>query len=54
MIGAHPVVIATQVGSQLEWDGTRIKVESVGRVLDEEVAAAIEAAIARARPTTKR
>jgi hypothetical protein len=32
----------------------RFKVESLGRVLDEEVAAAIEAATARARPAAKR
>jgi len=54
MIGPQPVVIATQIGSQLEWDGMRFKVESLGRVLDEEVAAAIEAATARARPAAKR
>ncbi len=54
MIAGEPVVIATQVGSQLEWDGARFNLESVARVLDSDVAAAIEAAIARTRPTAKR
>jgi hypothetical protein len=55
MIGAQPVVIATQVGSQLAWDGngSRFNLASVARVLDSEVAAAIEAAAARARAATK-
>jgi hypothetical protein len=54
MIGHEPLVIATQVGAQLAWDGARITVESVARVLDADVAAAIEAAAARARAATKK
>jgi hypothetical protein len=54
MIGHEPLVIATQVGSQLAWDGKRFTTESVARVLDLEVGAAIEAAAARARTATSR
>ena len=53
MIGDEPLVIATQVGSQLAWDGSRFTMESVARVLDADVAAAIEAATVRARATVK-
>lgn len=54
MIGNEPLVIATHVGSQLEWNGTRFTLESVARVLDADVVAAIEAAAARARDATVR
>jgi hypothetical protein len=54
MIGREPLVIATHIGSQLEWDGSRFTVQSVARVLDADVAAAIEAAAARTRAATKR
>jgi hypothetical protein len=52
MIGQEPVVIATQVGSRLEWDGARFTSASIARVLDTDVAIAIEAAAARARADT--
>jgi hypothetical protein len=52
MVRHEPVVIAIHVGTQLEWDGARFDWVSVARVLDDDVATAIEAAAARARAST--
>jgi hypothetical protein len=53
-IGLEPVLIAIHVGSQLHWNGMKLDMVSVARSLDAEIAAAIEAAAARAvQPTTK-
>jgi hypothetical protein len=49
MIAGQPIVIATLVGSRLDWDGARFTSGSLARALDSEVAAAIEAAVDRAR-----
>ena len=54
MIEGQPIVIATLVGSRLEWDGARFKSGSIAHALDLDVAAAIAAAVARARATTTR
>ena len=54
MIEGEPIMIATLVGSRLEWDGGRFISGSVVRAVDSEAAAAIETARERALAAAKR
>jgi hypothetical protein len=43
-VGAEPVLLAIHVGTQMQWQGTKLDFVRVARPIDAEVAAAIEAA----------